>query len=132
MRLISFAWTEPQLVDGSKTVTRRIVRSDRSPWRRIKPGDRLRGVDKAMGLRPGQKPRTLAIIEIVDVRLERVDAIELDDCAREGFPEFSPLDFVAFFIKSHGKIGPDQLVARIEFRKVEPEPAHAQTELALT
>lgn len=49
MRLISFALTEAQLLDGTKTVTRRQVGSPRSVWHRIKVGDRLRAVDKAMG-----------------------------------------------------------------------------------
>jgi hypothetical protein len=117
VRLISFALTEPQLLDGSKTVTRRQVGSPRSVWRRLKPGDRLRAVDKAMGLKPGQHPRELAVIEVVSVRLERLDAIEPDDCAREGFPEMVPAEFVAFF-RQHMGCPADQLVARIEFRKV--------------
>lgn len=108
MRLISFALTEAQLLDGTKTVTRRQVGSPRSVWHRIKVGDRLRAVDKAMGLKRGQKPRELGIIEVVGIRLTD------DDCAREGFPEMRAAEFVAFFCK-HMKCEPSQLVARVEF-----------------
>ncbi len=118
MRLISFALTEAQLLDGTKTVTRRQVGSPRSVWYRIKVGDRLRAVDKAMGLKRGQKPRELGIIEVVGIRLERLDAITVDDCAREGFPEMAPAEFVAFFLR-HMKGAADQVVARIEFRRVD-------------
>ncbi len=114
MRLISFALTEAQLLDGTKTVTRRQVGSPRSVWYRIKVGDRLRAVDKAMGLKRGQKPRELGIIEVVGIRLEPLDAITDDDCAREGFPEMRAAEFVAFFCK-HMKCEPSQLVARVEF-----------------
>lgn len=121
MRLISFSLTERQLLDGSKTVTRRQVGSPRSVWHKLKPGDQLRAVDKAMGLKPGQHPRELAIIEVVSVRMERLDAIDAADCAREGFPEMTPHDFVDFFVRHMG-CSTDQLVARIEFKRATPPP----------
>ncbi len=114
MRLISFSLTERQLLDGSKTVTRRQVGSPRSVWHRLKPGDELRAVDKAMGLKPGQHPRELAVIKVVSVRMEKLDAIDAADCAREGFPEMAPSEFVDFFVRHMG-CPRDQLVARIEF-----------------
>jgi len=43
-RLMSFAMTTTQLVDGTKTVTRR------HGWKNLKVGARLRAVHKAMGL----------------------------------------------------------------------------------
>ena len=69
MRMMSFALTERQLMDGSKTVTRRIG------WRDLKPGARLLAVRKAMGLKPGEKVQPLCEIEVVSVRRERLDAI---------------------------------------------------------
>jgi hypothetical protein len=42
-------------------------------------------------------------------------APRLDDCAREGFPELSPAEFVAFFLR-HMKGASDQPVARVEFK----------------
>ena len=47
MRNMSFALTEAQLLDGTKTVTRRLG------WTMLKPGDHFRAVRKAMGLRKG-------------------------------------------------------------------------------
>ena len=112
MRLISFALTEAQLLDGSKTVTRRQVGSPRSVWHRIKPGDRLRAVDKAMGLKRGQKPRELGIIEVVSIRLERLDAITDDDCAREGFPEMRA-EFVVLLLAHEVRAEPAGRARRV-------------------
>ncbi len=47
MRNISFSLTERQFMDKSKTVTRRLG------WKFLKPGDRLMGCRKCMGLKPG-------------------------------------------------------------------------------
>lgn len=49
MRIMSFALTEQQLMDGTKTVTRRVG------WANLKPGDRLTAVRKAMGLKKGPR-----------------------------------------------------------------------------
>ena len=46
MRMMSFALTERQLMDGSKTVTRR------TGWANLRPGERLLAVRKAMGRPP--------------------------------------------------------------------------------
>ncbi len=66
---MSFALTEPQLMDGSKTVTRR------TGWQNLKPGTRLLAVRKAMGLKAGEKVQPLCEIEITSVRRERIDVI---------------------------------------------------------
>lgn len=87
MRLMSFALTTAQLLDGSKTVTRRVG------WANLKPGDRLKAVRKAMGLRLGEKVDVLAEIEVVSVRRERLDAVDAVDCIAEGFPDMSPDEF---------------------------------------
>lgn len=47
MRSISFSLTTPQFLDGTKDVTRRLG------WEKIKAGDTLRAVKKAMGLKTG-------------------------------------------------------------------------------
>ena len=49
MRRMSFSMTEPQFRDGSKDVTRRLG------WKFLKPGDRIMGVRKCMGLAKGEK-----------------------------------------------------------------------------
>lgn len=112
MRRISFALTEPQFLDGSKDVTRRVG------WRALKPGTQLLAVRKGMGLKKGEKQVVLGTIEVVSVRQERVDAITQEDCRREGFPEWHPRDFVTFFCRANS-CKPSTLVTRIEFRRVD-------------
>ena len=112
MRNMSFSLTTPQFLEGSKTVTRRLG------WRFLKPGDRVRAVEKAQGLKRGERVKPLGVIEIVSVRDEPLDAIDADDCRREGFPDLSPGQFVEMFCGSMG-CKPSSLVRRIEFRRVE-------------
>ncbi|QDU67677.1 ASCH domain-containing protein [Engelhardtia mirabilis] len=112
MRLISFSMTEPQILDRSKTVTRR------TGWRHAKAGDLLRGVHKCMGFKPGEKPRTLATVRVVEVRRERLDAITDQDVAREGYPGQSADWFVAKFCQAM-RCTPETEVARIEFEYVD-------------
>ena len=108
MRRISFAKTRKQLEDGTKDVTRRIG------WRDLQPGTVLLAVNKVMGLRPGERARVFGRIEVLSVRQEPLNRITEDDVKREGFPEMSPEDFVAFFCEFAG-CEPDALVTRIEF-----------------
>lgn len=115
MRLISFSYTQPQILARTKTVTRR------AGWLNLAPGQLLRGVHKAMGLKAGESPRELAIIRVVSARQERIDAIDAADCAREGFPDLSPTQFVEFFCREF-RCTPDTIVTRIEFAYVnDPE-----------
>ncbi|NIP90235.1 MAG: ASCH domain-containing protein, partial [Gammaproteobacteria bacterium] len=88
---MSFSLTERQLLDGSKSVTRRLG------WRNLKPGDHVLAVRKAMGLRKGEKQHVLCEIEVLDVRREPLDAMKDEDCAREGFPHMRAPQFVAMF-----------------------------------
>lgn len=115
MRRMSFVMTESQLLDGSKTVTRRLG------WAELKPGARLLAVRKAMGLRLGEKQVVLGTITVVDVRRELLSEISDSDCAAEGFPGISPAEFVTMFAKSMG-CPPRTIVTRIEF---EFEPCEA-------
>lgn len=133
MRLISFALTPDQLLDGSKTVTRRVG------WANLKAGERLLAVRKAMGLKKGETPDVLCEIEVVSVRRERLDSITPADVLAEGFPQWTNQvgEFVAMFcehmsvavpgdgrykgdkfIATRRKMRPDDMVTRIEFRKV--------------
>jgi len=117
MRMMSFALTEPQLMDGSKTVTRR------TGWQNLKPGTRLLAVRKAMGLKAGEKVQPLCEIEVISVRRQALCCIDAEDCAREGFPHLSPEQFIAFFTSKVKTPGMGMrlheiAVTRIEFRKV--------------
>jgi hypothetical protein len=77
-----------------------------------------------MGLKRGEKLEQLAVIEVVDVRREPLDAITDDDVAREGFPGKDAAWFVAMFRKAMGvgslgiRDSKTPEVTRIEFRLV--------------
>lgn len=118
MRLMSVALTEAQVRARTKTVTRRLG------WRTLTPCTRLQLVRKAMGRkrRDGTvEPLVrLAVVDVTSVRRERLDAITAGDVAREGFPDWTPAEFVEFFCQSM-RCTPDTEVARIEFRYVEVE-----------
>jgi hypothetical protein len=117
MRLMSFALTKRQVIDGSKTVTRR------NGWvwlvEACSRGEtpRLWAVDKCTGFRPGEKPVRYGIIEVVDARREPLNAITKEDCVREGFPDMEPREFVEFYRKVN-KCEADKLITRTEFRQV--------------
>ena len=57
MRLMSFSETTDQIRARTKTVTRR------DGWDNLRPGERLWAVEKAMGLRKGQKVLGMTIVE---------------------------------------------------------------------
>lgn len=95
-RRMSFFLTKAQVLARTKTVTRRDVRT----WTKLGPGDRILAVEKGQGLKPGEKHRILALLEVVDVRVELLEDITADDCVREGFPDLSPAEFVDFYRRS--------------------------------
>ena len=119
MRNMSFALTTEQILEGTKTVTRRLG------WLHAKPGQQLRPVRKCMGLRPGEKLDVLRDpLTIVSVRREPLRAM-LDDldygfaeCERGGFrlhPDYRwPSAFVAMFCATHKGCTPETMVTRIE------------------
>ena len=108
MRRMSFSMTMAAFLDGRKTVTRRLG------WWGLGPGDRLIAVEKAMGLKRGEKMVSLGEIEIVSARAERLGAISATDCKREGFGYMQPSDFVDMFCEAM-RCKPDTIVNRIEF-----------------
>lgn len=111
MRRMSFALTERQLLDGTKTVTRRLG------WSFLKPGDELLAVRKAMGLKRGEKQHVLAKIRVKSVRTVPAFDVTNQEAAREGFPNMSGPEFVEFFCRTM-KCTPMHEVTRIEFEKV--------------
>lgn len=112
-RHMSFALTERQLMDGSKTVTRRMG------WRTLTAGDEVIAVRKAMGLRKGERVHRLARLHIISVRRDPLMVITSGDCRREGFPDMTPDEFIAFFCRTHAGCTAETIVARIEFEIVE-------------
>lgn len=108
-RLMSVALTEDQVRARKKTVTRRLG------WKFLDPGDRVTLCRKVMGRKKGEPLVRVCDVEIVDVRRERLWDITQEDVEREGFPAWSPLDFVEFFCE-HMKTYPKVQVTRIEWR----------------
>ena len=118
-RNISFALTTEQFKNRTKTVTRRLG------WQDLKPGQLLNACVKCMGLKRGEKPEKLGLIEVVSVRFERLDKM-IDDpdygrheCVNEGFPQMSPIDFVVMFCDHHKGCSFYSVVTRIEFKYVD-------------
>lgn len=126
MRNMSFAMTTKQVMEETKDVTRRFG------WWFLKPGDRVQAVEKAMGLKKGEKVNPLKIIEVVSTKKEPLSAITQEDVIREGFPEWTPAQFVQMLV-NHYRVDPAKLVNRIEFRYVKriKQTHEAQLELQL-
>lgn len=118
MRNMSFAMTTHAIRTRTKTVTRRFG------WSFLKPGDRVRAVEKAMGLKKGEKIKPLAVLEVVSNtseplrRMMDLAAYGRKEVVREGFPDLSPSAFVQMLC-THYRVMPDVMVNRIEFKYVE-------------
>ncbi|ADG70097.1 hypothetical protein Plim_4290 (plasmid) [Planctopirus limnophila DSM 3776] len=112
MRNMSFMLTTQQILDRSKTVTRRLG------WKFLKPGELLQACEKCQGLKPGEQLRKLAVIEVVSIRTEPLNAIRDDDVAREGFPDQHWHQFVDMFCEAMA-CRPTDPVQRIEFKYVD-------------
>lgn len=106
-RLISFSLTTQQVLGRTKTVTRR------KGWKSLKPGTILRAIDKLRWLRSQPPSKTLAMIRVVSVRRERLDAITDEDAGREGFDRNRD----AFLGMARRELGlyPENEITRIEF-----------------
>lgn len=120
---MSFMLTVAPIRARQKIVTRRLG------WLDLKPGDQIRAVEKAMGLKKGEKVNELAILRVVDVRRERLALMSEDvdygfeECRKEGFgdhPTLSwPSAFVEFFCATHRRCTRETVVTRIEFEYVD-------------
>lgn len=113
MRLMSFAATIPQILDGSKTVTRRLG------WLDVVPGERFLAVERSRGVRREDR-RELGVKEVVHASRVPLWPITRDEVAREGFPGMEPHEFTRLFRRLNGlPVGWNEDVTRIEFRPVE-------------
>lgn len=110
-RNMSFSLTTEQIINKTKTVTRR------KGWRFLRPGDEVMACRKCMGLKPGEKIQRLGLIKIVSVDRRPLGVITSKDVGAEGFPEKSARWFINMFI---GHFGGDvsQTVTRIEFEYI--------------
>lgn len=109
-RSMSFMLTQQQVLDGTKTQTRRLG------WLDLREGDVLHAVRKAMGLKRGEHQQSLGLIRVRRVRRERLDRITLADVRAEGFPEMTPEAFIELFCKAN-KCTPDRIVTVIDFER---------------
>ena len=100
--------TTSQVLSRQKTVTRRLG------WQFLKAGDVVTAVKQSQGLRRGQKVERFCDLRIIDVRREPLHAITQADCAKEGFPDYSPCDFIQMMCEHYG-VNQDVIVTRIEF-----------------
>ncbi len=111
MKNMSFSITTAQMYQGTKDVTRRMG------WNSLKTGDQIMAVEKGMGLKKGEKIKRIYPIRIVSVTREPTNAISRADVVREGFPDWTPAQFVEMFCK-HNKCQPDTIINRIEFERI--------------
>ena len=108
MRNMSFSLTTEQMRGRVKFVTRRLG------WDDLKPGHRIQGCVKCMGLKPGESVDRICVIEICSTRKEVLKEITQSECVLEGFPDYTPAQFVDMFCL-HNKCTPETTVNRIAF-----------------
>lgn len=126
MKNISASLTQAQIIasveqvklgkEPLKTVTRRLG------WENLKKGERLQVVNKGMGLKSGEHPIKLAVVEVVSARRERLNEMivrieyGLNEVKREGFHHLTPLQFIAMFCETHKGCELTTEITRIEWR----------------
>ena len=121
MRRMAFSHTSPQILDRSKTVTRR------TGWRYLNPGDLIEAVEKSRGLKKGEHVRALGVLRVVSVRFEPLSKLVTDgryaedELPREGFPCWSRDDFIAMFLRVNALKSTAVTVTRIEFEYVQAD-----------
>lgn len=113
MRNMSFMLTTEQMRARTKTVTRRIG------WWNVKPGEVLNACVQCQGLAKGQKVEVITRIRVLRAGAEPLDAITPVECAKEGFPNLSPRQFMSLFMTTHKGARPETIVNRIEFEYLE-------------
>lgn len=119
MRNMSFALTTEQVMNQSKTVTRRFG------WWNLKPWDLVQPVKKSMGLKKGEQIEKLGPpLRVLNTRVEPLAAIrnQPEDVAKEGFPNWTVDQFLDMLNRHYGRLDPNKLTNRIEFEYTEGTP----------
>ena len=111
-RNMSFALTKAQIRNQTKTVTRR------DGWQNLKPGEIINAVEKAMGLKKGEKIKALCQLRVISVTRERLIDITPDEVIKEGFRQMTLYEFIGFFCQSHKGCYPEKVITRIEFEYI--------------
>lgn len=110
---MSFTETIDQMRAKTKTVTRR------TGWKEIEVGQLIQPVVKMRGLKKGEKQELIGgPIRVVTHGWEPLEEITQEEVAREGFPEWTPAEWVAFYCRVN-KAKPTDLTHRIEFEYVQ-------------
>ncbi len=116
-RNMSFMLTTDQVRGEIKHVTRR------NGWDHVKPGEIVQAVEKCQGIPEGGHVTRICLIQILSKRWERIDRMITDreyglkEVALEGFPDWTPEQFVDMYCK-HNKKKPEELCNRIRFEYV--------------
>jgi hypothetical protein len=122
VRNISFALTTRQLHARTKTVTRRVGRF----WvENLKIGEVVMACEKTQGIKKGELVR-ICPIRIVDLGVEHLSLLVrhppygAKEVVKEGFPDLTPAEFVAMFLKHMRALkgNADAQIQRIEFEYV--------------
>ena len=71
-----------------------------------------------MGLKKGEKIKSLGLIRITSIREEPLNTITQDDVVREGFPGWTPEQFIDMLV-CHYRVDIDATVNRIEFEYID-------------
>ena len=110
---MSFKLTTEQVRDQTKDVTRRLG------WWFLKPGDILNACVQCQGLKKGEKVEKICQIMVVERFGVPLSMIRLhpSECAREGFPDMTPDEFIEMFCLHH-KCGEHKDVNRIVFKYI--------------
>lgn len=99
-RRMSVSLTLDAVRERRKTVTRRHV----DTWRTLAPGDRLTLIEKGMGLPKGARQVVVAEVEVTDVRVEPISAVDFLEITREGFDptEWGRVEWATWWAGHHG------------------------------
>lgn len=106
---MSFFLTKEQIINQTKTVTRR------NGWKSLKIGDIVQPVEKGQGLKKGEKVNKIGPpIVITDISLEPLADITQGDVILEGFPSMNRWEFIEMYCRAN-KCKADHQVRRIQF-----------------
>jgi hypothetical protein len=108
MRNMGFRTNTEAILNRTKTVTRRLG------WDFLQPGDILQACERCLGLKRGEPIRRLIKIKILSIHSQPLNQISQDDVVKEGYPDWTPDDYVRHFCKVF-KVKPDTPINRIEF-----------------
>lgn len=108
---MSFYHTIKQMRAFTKDLTRR----DDDTWKNLKAEQIIMAIEKGQGLRFGEKQVELYPIRILSVRREPLNVITASDVVREGFPDWTPAQFIDFYVSTKKGRFPNMIIKRIEF-----------------